>query len=240
MAKPIGPLEPRFWSKVAQTSENDCWFWKASIDANGYGQFGLAPGQFGVRTWTMAKAHRVAWLLTKGEIPPGMYLCHTCDMPRCVNPTHLFLGTQTDNMRDCVEKNRHGCGRVGQPIYYDIKRIRRIIDTYTTGAPVAAITKRHEISETHLLRILKRHKIPLRDSRTARRKLTDIEIQQIRQLYAMGNVSQQALGERFGVTQSNIGHIVRGSTWPEQSGPTIKERRYLGRHGYSKVEICLG
>jgi hypothetical protein len=214
MAKHTGPLEPRFWSKVAKTTETDCWFWKASIDVNGYGQFGLAPGQFGAKTWTMAKAHRVAWILTHGEIPPGMYLCHTCDMPRCVNPAHLFLGTQTDNMRDCVAKDRHGCGRVGQPIYYDITRIRKIIAAYESGTRREVITRQHHISPTHLLRILKRHKIPLRDSQTIRRKLTEPEVRQIRLLYAQGHISQQALAERFGVTPTNISRIVLRKTWP--------------------------
>jgi len=228
-------LHQRFWSKVEKSTKDECWWWKASIDVNGYGQFGLMPGQLGTGPkQVMAKAHRVAWLLTHGEIPTGMYLCHKCDLPRCVNPDHLFLGTQTDNMRDCVDKNRHGCGRVGQPIYYNIKRLQKIIAAFENGTPIKEITRRHDISPTHLLRILKRHKIPLRDARLARRKLTDGEIRQIRELYAMGNISQAALGERFGVTQANIGHVVRGSSWPDHSGPTIKERRYLGRNGYQK------
>lgn len=214
------PLEERFWSKVAKTSTSDCWFWKASIDVNGYGQFGLMPGQLGTGPkQVMAKAHRVAWILTHGEIPPGMYLCHTCDMPRCVNPSHLFLGTQVENMRDCVQKNRHGCGRVGSPIYFNITRIRAIIDAYTSGTRAEDIRKEHQISRTHLLRILKRHKIQLRDSLTIRRKLTDVEVSQIRELYAMGNISQETLAERFRVTQGSIGNIVRGSTWTDLDGP---------------------
>src|SRR5262245_2926568 len=210
MAKPKSPLEPRFWSKVSKTDPDKCWWWVASIDVNGYGQFLVNRGQLGYQSTSMAKAHSVAWLLTNGAIPDGMYLCHTCDMPRCVNPSHLFLGTQKDNMRDCVDKNRHGFGRVGQPIYYTIDHVRKIIDAYTSGTPVAEITRHHLISRTHLTRILKRHKIPLRQRGDAMRKLTDTEVTQIRQLHAMGNISQIALGERFGVTQGAIGLIVRG------------------------------
>jgi len=174
----------------------------------------------------MAKAHRVAWILTHGEIPPGMFLCHSCDMPRCVNPSHLFLGTQTDNMQDCVSKGRHGFGRVGQPIYYNITRVRKIIAAYKAGVRIKKISQLHEISPTYLTRVLKRHKIPLQEKRMS--KLTAIEIQQIRDLYASGTISQRKLGERFGVTGSNISCIIRGHSWPElpvNPNVTIHQKR---------------
>jgi DNA-binding XRE family transcriptional regulator len=224
MAKPISPLELRFWSKVDKTDPDKCWWWVASIDVNGYGQFLVNKGQLGRTTTSMAKAHRVAWLLTRGDIPKGMYLCHTCDMPRCVNPAHLFLGTQKDNMRDCVDKNRHGFGRVGQPIYYNIKRLEKIFADHRNGVPLPEITKRHHISRSHLLRLLKRHKLPLRDPRRARQKLTTTEVAQIRHLYAMGTTSQTALGKRFGVTQAAIGLLVRGVNWPDLDGPIHNAR----------------
>lgn len=84
-----------FWSRT-RPAENGCIEWAGCVDSFGYGRVGR--GQI--------PAHRVSYMLTKGEI--GDYLvCHSCDNPRCVNPDHLWLGTQTDNMRDMVRKGRH-------------------------------------------------------------------------------------------------------------------------------------
>jgi len=87
----------RFWSKVDPGS--DCWLWTAHTQKAGYGQFTVAKGQF-------FGAHCVSFALTKGAIPPGMSVCHHCDNPPCVNPDHLFLGTQSDNAYDMLAKGR--------------------------------------------------------------------------------------------------------------------------------------
>lgn len=89
----------RFWSKVDVRGPGECWEWKASVNARwGYGQFRLGK--------TMARAHRVAWQLEKGEIPDGLDVLHTCDNRRCVNLRHLFLGTAQDNVDDMIAKGR--------------------------------------------------------------------------------------------------------------------------------------
>jgi len=75
-----------------------CWMWTASCDRDGYGHL-MVAGRLRV-------AHRLSWELHRGPIPDGRQVCHTCDTPACVNPDHLFLGTQRDNMRDCVAKGR--------------------------------------------------------------------------------------------------------------------------------------
>jgi Autographiviridae endonuclease len=75
-----------------------CKIWTKAVDGNGYGKI-HRQGKF----W---KAHRYAWTLKFGKIPEGMLVLHKCDNPRCYNIAHLFLGTQSDNLKDAVAKGR--------------------------------------------------------------------------------------------------------------------------------------
>lgn len=86
------------WSAKTQRGDG-CWLWLGAKLKSGYGV--IADG--GKQT----TAHRVAWELASGmRIPPGKYACHKCDNPSCVRPDHLFVGTPSDNMQDCVRKGR--------------------------------------------------------------------------------------------------------------------------------------
>ena len=81
----------RFWEKVdMQGSPMACWLWQKSDNGMGYGQFGLHG--------TTVLAHRAAWAMAGRPLPPGMFLCHHCDTPACVNISHMSLGTQKQNM----------------------------------------------------------------------------------------------------------------------------------------------
>ena len=91
-------LLERFWSKVNILSEDECWEWKAGINSTGRGIFKINGKSI--------HAHRMAWILTNGEIPNGMFICHHCDNGKCMNPKHLFVGTPADNVHDMINKGR--------------------------------------------------------------------------------------------------------------------------------------
>lgn len=88
----------RFWSKVHKTPT--CWNWTGST-RNGYGTFWARIGSNHSRT------HRLSWMIHRGPIPNGMQVLHHCDNKKCVRPSHLWLGTNADNVRDKMQKGRY-------------------------------------------------------------------------------------------------------------------------------------
>lgn len=100
--------ESRFWAKVQKLSEPDgCWIWLAGEDKDSYGKFTVVVNG----KQSTIRAHKYSWWLHTGrKIPPRLFLCHSCDNPRCVNPNHLWLGTNRDNTADRCAKGRSAMG----------------------------------------------------------------------------------------------------------------------------------
>jgi len=88
----------RFMQYV-EKKDNSCWLWIGCVDTDGYGDFTC-------KEESSHRAHRVSWKLHKGNIPEGLFVLHSCDIPSCVNPEHLFLGTHEDNIKDKIKKGR--------------------------------------------------------------------------------------------------------------------------------------
>lgn len=93
----------RFWAKVTTAGVAACWLWRGTVKPDGYGSFSI-----GRRTIT---AHRYSWFLHTGQEPGDSLVCHHCDTPLCVNPSHLFTGTTQDNIADKLAKGRQRAGR---------------------------------------------------------------------------------------------------------------------------------
>lgn len=101
--KMLLPTEERFWSRVNKKRKTQCWDWTSDMSSHGYGRLSLGDGR-------RMKAHRYSWELHNGPIPDGLCILHKCDRPSCVNPDHLFAGTQLENIKDMVSKGRHQVG----------------------------------------------------------------------------------------------------------------------------------
>lgn len=101
------PAIERFRAKIRPDPDTGCWLWTGGTHEFGYGVMGV-----GRRGQGTTKAHRWAFEHFVGPIPDGMFVCHRCDVPACVNPDHLFLGTHLDNVRDAISKDRHARGEV--------------------------------------------------------------------------------------------------------------------------------
>jgi len=124
-----------------------CWLWTASVAGRGYGQIKL-PGQR-----KQIYAHRLSYLIHKGEDPGNKQVCHTCDNPRCVNPEHLFIGTSQDNHDDMKNKERHTFGEKSGTAKLEENDVVQIKGMLKLGITQVKIAKMFGVSQIQISRI---------------------------------------------------------------------------------------
>lgn len=140
----------RFWANVDKGSKDECWNYKANLDLRGYGR--LKVNRKTVRV------HRFSYELHYGQIPQGLYVCHSCDNPSCVNPAHLWLGTQSDNMKDCAQKDRQGrlLGETNPSAKLSETLVLEIRQSVASGARVVDVANNFNISVSLVYQIIRR------------------------------------------------------------------------------------
>lgn len=217
----------RFWAKVDRRGSDECWEWKAARDENGYGRFGVAEGD-------VRLPHRISYELSEGPIPKGLCVLHDCDNPPCVNPSHLHLGTRSDNHREMVERERLSHGEDHPDSELTESEVVEIRERYVSeGVTQQELADEYGVIRQAVGRIVRgdnwsRAAGPLStfsmegdDHPNA--VLTDGEVVEIREKYDSGQASQRELAEEYGLSdRSVVSHLVRGKRRTAAGGPVVE------------------
>lgn len=143
----------RLMRRVWMCPMSGCWFFMGSLNATGYGRIKVARASY----WL---AHRLAWREFRGELPADADVLHACDVPSCVNPAHLSLGTHADNMADMVAKgrsrNRPVCGEAHPRAKLTADDVRTIRSDYAAGIAAREIAARYGIVPAHVSYLARR------------------------------------------------------------------------------------
>lgn len=145
------PIEKRFWKRVQIGAPQDCWLWTGSVDDNGYGM--LSSGTGDLTSTRQGRASRLSYEIANGPIPAGMVVCHHCDNPRCVNPSHLFLGSQSDNTRDMVAKRRQARGTRHSQVKLTEENIHEIRRRLLAGETQKTIAEHFHVDQSTISNI---------------------------------------------------------------------------------------
>lgn len=167
-------LTERFWRRVDRDQQG-CWLWKGTTIGHGYGSL--------ANKGRPVYAHRLSWEIHYGPIPPGIFVCHHCDVRNCVRPDHLFLGTHLDNVRDMLSK-----GRMGQQIHPE---------RYPKGDAHYSRTQPQRLA---------------RGEHNANSKITEDDVRTIRARRAAGE-TMVSLGAEYGMSPTAIMFIVKRRNW---------------------------
>lgn len=143
-------IDEKFWSHVAVAGPDECWLWTASKSRLGYGRAYYEDKH--------TEAHRVSWAIHFGSIPTSINVCHKCDNPACINPAHLFLGTDKENMADKYKKGRanHPKGEAVASSVLTEDAVRLIRHLATTGEPRWSLSLQFGVSAVTIGNIINR------------------------------------------------------------------------------------
>ena len=139
--------DPRLRSR-AKVTEAGCWEWQGARASNGYGRITVGSRLDGTRR--NLAPHRLSYEQHVGPIPDGMFVCHTCDNPACVNPAHLFLGTPADNMADKVRKGRQARHESHGRAKLTACAVQAIREELAAGARQIDIAAKYGIAQTQV------------------------------------------------------------------------------------------
>lgn len=186
------------WERY-QVTPKGCWEWTGPRNEYNYG---VTSEPATPQRGASQLAHRIAWEKTHGAIPAGMNVCHRCDNPPCIRPEHLFLGTQSDNMRDAWRK-----GRLRIPTQRLTLEQREQLRAEGATTPSRMLAQRYAISRSRVSELLRGVQRPREVVRPVEYKLSDEQIVLMRNRVAQGE-KQSDVAASFGVAQSYVSRVV--------------------------------
>lgn len=216
----VGSVNERFFQRFDRGTADECWNWTGSVNAQGYGYIGgVLNGSRHVPKGSYMLAHRVSWIIHRGEIPKGegahgTVVMHTCDNPKCVNPSHLRLGTQSENVTDMIVKGRKVAGewqkRKGVDHFRSAFKDQADIDLIcATQGDTKALAERFGVHVTTIRDIRRRNGVVIPDAdRFKNKPLSQEAIDYIRSTPP----GTRGLGKKFGVGKTTIANIRKGLT----------------------------
>ena len=213
----VGSINERFAQRFEIDKTSGCWNWTGKANKQGYGVIaGVLNGKRYAPVGQQLLAHRVSWMIFKGEIPSselthGTVVMHICDNPRCVNPAHLTLGTQADNVRDMVKKGRKVSGTPSGVAHW----LSSFKDQADIDLICATVGKTKELAEKYgvdvctIKRIRRRNGVVTLDAdKYVSKPLSKEAIEHIRST----KPGTRGLGKLYGVGKTTISNIRKGLT----------------------------
>lgn len=213
----VGSVEQRFFSRFKVNDQTGCWEWLGTKNPNGYGVIGgKIGGKRLVPPGTNMLVHRVSWLIHFGEIPEregvhGTVVMHACDNRCCVNPAHLRLGAQADNVRDMIDKGRKVSGTPKGIAHWrsSIKTQEDLDLILLTKGRTKELAERFGVAVSTIKRLRTRHQPPTEDrSKFHNKPISQSMIDHIRSTPK----GTRGLGKLYGVSKTTISKIRKGLT----------------------------
>lgn len=207
----------RFFNKVLLPKDNNsdlCWEWGRSKNIGGYGNFDIKDFTY--------RAHRVSYFIHYKVDPLQLCVCHKCDNPSCVNPKHLFLGTDKDNVHDMHRKGRFSKreGIFGTRSKLNVEQVSDIRDSFKSGISVVQLSKMYNVTTTLILNVIKNKTYKNIDTnyvippiKSGNNKLNKEDVLYIRN--KIKSESALKLAKQYNVTKNSIYNIINRSTWSD-------------------------
>lgn len=198
-----------FWERVNRPSDPDeCWIWIGGKASDGYGVIHRISAS-GRKLFI--RAHRISWTIHNGEIPSGLVICHKCDRRICVNPVHMFLGTQSDNLNDARKKERLKQKEVPD---FVIKRIPLLLELGFTQAQIADF---FGIPASTLSKA---------KAREFGRRIRNVSDENVLEIYERANQGESTtmLAKEYGIAADTVRSIKRGQDIRCANNPDFQDR----------------